>query len=54
MKNILKTAALASGIALVGVGIYVMNDKKIRRQAAKKITKAMDDMEHIVNKKYIK
>ena len=51
MKSMLKTVALASGIALVGAGIYVMNNDKLKRQTARKITKTMDNMECFVNKK---
>ena len=54
MKGMLKTICAVSGIALIGAGIYVLSDDKLKRQTAKKITKAMDDMEHIVNKKMAK
>ena len=54
MKSMFKTVCLLSGMALVGAGIYVLSDDKLKQKTAKKITKAMDDMEQLVNKKMAK
>ena len=51
MKNMLKGIALGAGLSLVGASIYVMNNNSLRRQTAKKITKAMNNMESAISKK---
>lgn len=51
MKAMLKTACLLSSAALIGVGVYALTNEKMRKKTMKKITKAMDNAEAMMNKK---
>lgn len=51
MKYIFKTTLLLSTFALVGVGAYMLTNEKMRKKTMKKITKAMDNAEAMMNKK---
>lgn len=51
MKNMFKITAVATTLALVGGGLYLMNNKNARTTVGKKMTKAMDNAENMIAKK---
>lgn len=53
MKKMLKTATITGAIiaSAIGGGIYLMNNKKMRKKASQVLLKTMDDVEaSIANK----
>lgn len=51
MKNMLKFAGIAAGMALVGASVYVMQNDTMKKKAGKKVLKAMDSAEDMIAKK---
>lgn len=51
MKNMFKVMGVATALALVGGGVYLMNNKSARSTVGKKMTKAMDSAENMISKK---
>lgn len=51
MKTMLKTVCLLSSAALIGFGVYALINEKMQKKTMKKITKAMDNAEAMINKK---
>ena len=51
MKNMFKVMGVVTALALVGGGVYLMNNKNARTTVGKKVTKAMDNAENMIAKK---
>lgn len=51
MKNMFKVAGAITALALVGGGVYLMNNKNARTNVGKKMVKAMDGAENMIAKK---
>lgn len=51
MKNMFKVAGAITALALVGGGVYLMNNKNARTNVGKKMVKAMDGAENMITKK---
>ncbi len=51
MKNMVKIAGAAAALALVGGGIYLMNNQNAKNQVGKKMVEAMDSAEEMIAKK---
>lgn len=51
MKNMVKVTAVATALALVAGGAYLMNNKNARTTVGKKVAKAMDNAENMIAKK---
>lgn len=51
MKNMFKAAALISTMGLIGVGIYLFNDKDLKKKAGNKVLNTMDNVEDAIAKK---
>ena len=51
MKNMFKVAGAITALALVGSGVYLMNNKNARTNVGKKMVKAMDGAENMIAKK---
>lgn len=51
MKNMLKAVGVLSAMAAIGGGIYLMQDKKTKKKAGKKVISAMDSAESMIAKK---
>lgn len=51
MKNMFKVVGAISALALLGGGVYLMNNNNARANVGKKMVKAMDSAENMIAKK---